>query len=92
MSMYEEAKKLNEILKMEFTEKEPSHTLLRAILRFGQVAKYRCRSNVAYKNFVTAVFEDIATLNSKTIKSDGREHEVLELIPVPKDKSVTTQQ
>ena len=36
--------------------------LINAILWFGQVAKFRCRNNVAYDNFSRLCFKDIQHL------------------------------
>ena len=38
------------------------------IIRFGSVAKFRCRSNIAYDNFVTACFKDVATVQRIALK------------------------
>ena len=65
--MYEQARKLNERIKeANFTEEQ-----LNILVRFGQVAKFRCRSNTAFKNFVTACFEEVAKLEDVEIP-DGR--------------------
>ena len=61
MSMYESAERINNDLKQifessyykEFTISQREY-ILNVMLRFGAVAKFRCRSNVAYDNFVNS--------------------------------------
>lgn len=68
MSMYESAARLNTDLQQLFNSvpleqftKEQRKTIINIMLRFGAVAKFRCRSNVAYENFINACFEKVAT-------------------------------
>ena len=69
MTMYESASKLNSDLVNLFGSaevssftKEQRNQILNIMIRFGAVAKYRCRSNAAYHNFIEACFKDIATI------------------------------
>ena len=76
MSYQDQAEKINEVFKriIPLTNFQ-SNELLNAILRFGQVAKYRCRSNTAYDNFSKIVFKDIAELERQQV--EGQEFEAL---------------
>jgi hypothetical protein len=66
MTIYSEAEKL----KLAF--KGFSKEQLDTVIRFGQVAKFRCRNNVAYKNFLEACFCEVADIEETEIKkSDG---------------------
>jgi len=75
MGMYESAKRLNEDLKglfnsipiEQFTNQQREE-IVNIMLRFGAVAKFRCRSNTAYDNFSNACFENICVL--KRVKKD----------------------
>ncbi len=67
--MYEQAEKLNQRLKSMFNNIEikdlqemTKEAIIDIIIRFGQVAKFRCRSNTAYKNFLDSCFRDIAEI------------------------------
>jgi len=62
--MYESGSKINEALKavLQGVDESDKVLILDTMIRFGQVAKFRCRSNVAYENFVNACFKDIATI------------------------------
>ena len=64
MSMYIEADKLKEQFKT-FSEEQ-----LNIVIRFGQVAKFRCRSNAAYRNFVQACFKDVAVIEEEVIQNN----------------------
>ena len=69
MSMYVEADKLKEQFKT-FSEEQ-----LNTVIRFGQVSKFRCRNNAAYRNFVEACFSEIAKIEEdKFENSDGSEY------------------
>lgn len=68
MSMYEQAEKLNTNFKQLFNSipiehftTEQRELILDLIVRFGAIAKFRCRSNTAYDNFVNTTFKEIAT-------------------------------
>ena len=65
--MYIEANKLKEKFK-GFTEEQ-----LNTVIRFGQIAKFRCRSNVAYRNFVSECFSEVAEVEEEKITSDNGE-------------------
>jgi len=88
--MYESAGRINSDLRQifessyykEFTIEQREY-ILNVMLRFGAVAKFRCRSNIAYDNFVNACLKDIAT--AKRIKEkENSEYEVLraEMLPM----------
>ena len=64
MSMYIEADKLKEQFKT-FSEEQ-----LNIVIRFGQVAKFRCRSNAAYRNFVEACFKGVAEIEEEIIQNN----------------------
>ncbi len=66
MAMYEQAEKINQRLKsmfkgIEIRAKEDisEEAIADLFIRFGQIAKFRCRSNVAYKNFLDGCFKDL---------------------------------
>ena len=90
MSMYESAQKINNDLNQlfnscyikEFT-KEQRERILNIMIRFGAVAKFRCRSNTAYDNFVNACFNNIANCKRVPLK-EGESFTVLqaELTPL----------
>lgn len=68
MSMYESASRLNTDLQQLFNSvpveqftNDQRKTIINIMLRFGAVAKFRCRSNIAYENFVNACFNKVAT-------------------------------
>ena len=67
MSMYVEADKLKKRFK-GFSEEQ-----LNTVIRFGQVAKFRCRSNIAYRNFIEACFSEVADIVEETITTDSGE-------------------
>lgn len=83
MSYYEQAEGINKDLKNLFgsvnieaftpTQRED---ILNIIIRLGQVAKFRCRSNAAYDNFIAACFRDIAETKRVPIK-EGEDFEIL---------------
>lgn len=63
MTMYESASKINEELKKELatTDTATVERLVNLMVRFGAVAKFRCRSNTAYNNFIEATIKDIGS-------------------------------
>ena len=83
MSYYEQAKKINQDIEQlfnslyirEFTQQQREN-ILNLMIRIGQVAKYRCRNNSAYDNFIRCCFENIATVQRVPIK-EGEDFEVL---------------
>lgn len=94
MGMYESAERINNDLRQifessyykEFTIEQREY-ILNVMLRFGAVAKFRCRSNTAYDNFVNACLKDIA--KAKRVKEkENSEYEVLraELLPMTEYK------
>ncbi len=66
MSYYEQAEHINKDLKqfldsdLQSLSNEQKEYLLNIIIQFGQVAKFRCRSNSAYDNFTRECFKNIA--------------------------------
>jgi len=87
MSYQEQAQGINERLKLFFnklSDVERAYNiridytdLINQILRFGQVAKFRCRSNSAYDNFSKEVFKDIVELSREA--PDGLGFEILKV-------------
>ena len=77
MSMYETGSKINDVLKavLQNIDKSDKVLILDTMIRFGQTAKFRCRSNVAYDNFVNICLRDIATVIRE--KPEHLEFEVL---------------
>lgn len=81
MSYNEQANGINTDLKQlfgsipinEFTI-EQREQILNIMIRIGQVAKFRCRSNTAYDNFINCCFNSIAKTERVKINSnDGFE-------------------
>jgi len=66
MSYYEQAERINKDLKQFFNSEVQTLTetqkefLLNLIIDVGQVAKFRCRSNTAYDNFISQCFKEVA--------------------------------
>lgn len=82
MSYYEQAKGINEDLKQLFGSinieaftPEQRERILNIILRFGRIAKFRCRSNSAYTNFSSECLKDLA--NVKWVEVEGKDYETL---------------
>ena len=84
MSYTEQAEKINIVIKeiLKRMEEKPEQickndikSLINQIIHFGQVAKYRCRNNIAYDNFSKEVFKDIVEL--ERIKPEFLEFDVL---------------
>ena len=77
MTYQQQAERINEHLKFFFKGISGSTALkdelINAILKFGQVAKFRCRSNVAYDNFSKLCFKDIAELERRKPSEDSYE-------------------
>ena len=79
MSYHEQASKINSNLMRLFKEIKLSsrdiylREIINSILHFGQVAKFRCRSNVAYDNFSKIVFDGIAKLERSDFEGKGFE-------------------
>lgn len=74
MSYHEQAEGINKDIYDGITTQDKKK-LINAILRFGQVAKFRCRSNAAYDNFATLCFKDIAEL--ERVQPEGLDFEIL---------------
>ena len=84
MSMYESAQKINEDLRNLFGSipinqfnTRQRQEILNILIRFGAVAKFRCRSNVAYENFVNACLRGIAT-TKRVVINEEREFSILQ--------------
>lgn len=79
MSYQEQAEKMNEKLKdtLETLHMFDKNKLINTILWFGQVAKFRCRSNAAYDNFCKCVFEGIVDI--ERTKKEGMDFEILQV-------------
>lgn len=68
MSYHEQAEGINKDLKQlfesipinQFSTRQRAD-ILNIMIRIGQVAKFRCRSNTAYDNFINCCFKGIAT-------------------------------
>jgi len=83
MSYYEQAKGINQDLTQlfnsiyirEFTI-EQRERILNIMIRLGQVAKFRCRSNTAYDNFIRQCLDGIADAKRFPLKA-GEEFEIL---------------
>lgn len=62
-------------------DEEKERQLLNTIIKFGQIAKFRCRNNTAYDNFVNQCFKDIAkTERRQEGETDFRKLQVVEMI------------
>lgn len=97
MSMYEEAEKINQRLKVWMIandDAEPDNELnhvelMNIIIRFGQVAKFRCRSNAAYRNFVQSCYKDIVDVGTEIIiMKDGSSFEGLKAKTIHSNKTL----
>lgn len=88
MSMYEQAVKINVSLlnTMKDVDDDTKKDLLNILIRFGQVAKFRCRSNIAYKNFVDACFTNLA--KAEEIQRENLDFKTLEVVEVLKSEVV----
>jgi len=82
MTMYEQANKLNDEFKVLFDKDMSKEDIINLIIHFGQIAKFRCRSNIAYKNFLDSVFRDIAKIDN--VKIEGLDFEPLKVVEVIK--------
>ena len=78
--MYEHAEKIRNRLAPIINEFDTE--LVNIMIEFGRVAKFRCRSNAAYKNFVTACFKDIAEIQEVEGEAtkDGRVYTFLQAV------------
>lgn len=83
MSMYQSAELINKDLQSLFNTiplnqftKEQRSEILNIMIRFGAVAKFRCRSNTAYENFVCSCLNNIAKTNRVKV-DDKSEFEIL---------------
>lgn len=89
MSMYEQAEKIKNEIDKFYTDltyniseedkvKELMKDILNTMIRFGQTAKFRCRSNVAYDNFVNACFNNVADVERRVL--EGHDFKILEVV------------
>ena len=79
MSYNIEGKKINETIKTKNLDQQT----IDAIVRFGQVAKYRCRSNVAYIGFLRCVFDGIGEIKTEERKNeDGSTYTHFEVVKI----------
>ncbi len=82
MSYQEQAEKMNSQFNKYFDtiviEEQTKKDIINLILWFGQVAKFRCRSNTAYGNFCREVFRNIAEL--ERVKDDDKDFEKLQVM------------
>jgi len=83
MSYQEQAAKINIELKnvfnsipfREFNQEQREH-ILNLMIRIGQIAKFRCRNNTAYDNFIGCCFNEICKLQRVPIE-DGSDYKIL---------------
>ena len=75
MTMYERANALNTNFKTAFEDidENTKRDIINFIIEFGRVAKFRCRSNTAYKNFLDATFKDLVTIRLFPANTDDNE-------------------
>lgn len=89
MGMYESAQRINKDLAdlfnsmpiEEFSARQRIE-IINIMLRFGAVAKFRCRSNVAYENFVNACFDKIARFDKVEVKPEFKALQAVEMVEV----------
>ena len=80
MSYHEQASSINQRLQKSFegmTEDEVKE-IVNTMLYFGQVIKFRCRSNTAYDGFANGCFRNIAKISRE--KPDHLDFEILQVI------------
>ena len=82
MSYYEQANRINQEIKdffgspLQQLNDRQKEFILNLIIGVGQVAKFRCRSNSAYNNFISQCFKDIATCK-RVVRNEGDDWESL---------------
>ena len=55
--------------------------LLNLMIELGRVAKFRCRSNVAYRNFISECFRDIAVIGTQIVEKEfGKPFETIRVL------------
>lgn len=64
----QELKQIFKSIKTENIHPETKEKLLNTIISIGQIAKFRCRNNTAYDNFITLCYKDIAQVNRTQTK------------------------
>ena len=90
MSMYESAERIKKDAINLFNSEEmgkfnkwQQKEVINLIIRFGAVAKFRCRSNVAYRNFIDACFSEIAEIGTAKQKgAGGKEYDVITALKI----------
>ena len=77
--MYSQGERINNnlITLLKGIDNNKKKDLLNEIIRFGQIAKFRCRSNTAYKNFIDTTFKNIAT--AEVVRPEGLEFDVIQI-------------
>lgn len=76
--MYESAERINKEIKEFFNSDFQSlpnkqrEWILNMIISVGQVAKFRCRSNTAFDNFISSCFKDVAKCE-RVARNEGDE-------------------
>jgi hypothetical protein len=85
LSYYKQADNLHEKFKelLDGMSDEKKTLFIDTILYFGQVAKYRCRSNTAFDNFSSQVFRKIAHLDRSDTGLDFPILHVVRIVPPP---------
>ena len=80
MSYHQQASKINQQLQKAFEgmDDEQVKLIINTMLWFGQVAKFRCKSNTAYDNFSNACLRDIVKIGRA--KPDHLDFEILGVI------------
>lgn len=76
MSYYDQAERINKDLKdfmgspLQQLNNNQKEFILNMIIQVGQVAKFRCRSNTAFDNFINQCFKDIAE-SKRVVAKEG---------------------
>lgn len=78
MGYAEQARKINAQLKEGFANND-KEKIINAFIWAGQVAKFRCRQNTAYENFMKMVLDGIAEVDYVPFDDgeSGREFNIL---------------
>jgi len=78
MSYYEQAERINKEVKEFFNSDVQTLTdrqkeiILNLVISVGQVAKFRCRSNSAFDNFIKECFKEVAECK-RVVRNEGDE-------------------
>lgn len=90
MSMYESASRINKEVKEFFDSPiqqlndNQKEFIINLMIQLGQVAKFRCRSNAAYDNFIRSCFDGIADCK-RVVRNDGDEWATLRAFIIRKE-------